>query len=106
MLAEEQKPIDLEIVRALIRATPNSWRMVQLDVEREVRADGSQAHQIAIQSPEGHGDVVMPSSELMLSLRKLDLLFERYGHPWSKVHYSVSQTDGDDWSFQAKYEYP
>jgi hypothetical protein len=48
---------------------------------------------------------VMPSSELTLGLRRLDLLFERHGHPWSKVHYTVSQTDDENWGFKAEYQY-
>jgi hypothetical protein len=102
---EEQKRIDVEIVRALILCVPKAWRAARLDAERDVAAGGDVAHRITIESPEGHADVVMPSSELMFGLRQLDLLFNKYGHPWSKVHYTVSQTDDTNWGFESKYEY-
>lgn len=104
-LQEEQRPIDLDIVQTLIAAVPESWRSATLQIERAPDAGKDESYLITIQSPEGRTEVVPPPVELMEAVRRLDQVFARHGHRWSKARYTITQADDGDWDFVALFDY-
>lgn len=104
-LQEDQGPIDLEIAEAIVESVPAAWRSAVLVAERTAEAGGAEGHRITIRNPDGRADVVVPTAEVMLAVRKLALVFARHGHPWSKATYALSQSDDGDWDFVARFEY-
>ena len=104
-LQEEQGPIDLEVAGAIVACVPESWRSAELSAERVTEPGGGERHQLTIRNPDGRTEVVVPTAEVMLAVRKLALVFARHGHPWSKAMYLLSQDDGGDWDFVARFAY-
>jgi hypothetical protein len=105
-LQEDQTPIDLDIVHALVESVPSDWRSAVLEAERVVEADGGTSHRLTIRNLQRLPEVVVPSAELMLGIRQLDLVFQKHEHPWSKVRYTITRAEDDGWDFVAQFEYP
>lgn len=104
-LQEDQGPIDLEIAEAIVESVPDAWRSAELEAECVTEAGGAESHRITIRNPDGRAEVVVPTAEVMLAVRKLARVFAQHGHPWSKARYLLSQDDDGDWDFVARFEY-
>ncbi len=104
-LQHDQAPLDAEIASELIACLPEAWSQAQLVVER-VSEGGRSGHRMGIRSPQPAKTQVRPSAELQLAVRKLDLLFQRHGHPWESVQYAVTLHESGNWKFEADFSYP
>lgn len=103
-LVDLQAPIDLEIVNALIAATPDTWNAAEMIVEREQLGE-DESMKIVISSSEGRRDIVGPTDAIYAGLYKLSDLFRGYGKIWSRVSYAVSMTPEGAWRYKIKFEY-
>ena len=104
-LQEEEQPIDQEIVNELIALTPESWRAAVLDVTYEADSGGAEGYVHDIYSPEKRREQIEPSQELFLATRRLGLLFQKHGHQWKRVRYTVEQQDDGTWKYSAAFDY-
>jgi hypothetical protein len=104
-LQEEEKPIDEEIVNQLIALTPESWRTAILEVTYEAEAGGDEGYSHEIYSAEERHEQVEPSEELFLATRRLALLFQKHGHRWKSVKYTVVQQEDGGWKYSAAFDY-
>ena len=96
-LQELERPIDEAIANALIGVTPETWRLARLEVTRSDKANGVQGFEHVITSPEGHRDIVQADDKMFELTFKLADLFEKFGKPWKKVIYTVSQVPSSPW---------
>ena len=103
-LQQEQKPLDIRIVKELIELIPETWKAAQLEATREGSAE-KETLKVSITSPELLRDVVTPDDDLLEAVRELSLVFHKYKHPWKKVRYLAKLAESGDWDFQAEYEY-
>lgn len=104
-LQELERPIDETIVSALIEATPGWWKTAKLEIVWSPKKDGIEGFQHSITSPEGHRDIVQATDAIFAATFQLADLFRRFGKPWKKVAYSVTQTKSGDWDYSADFEY-
>lgn len=104
-LQEEQRPVDVAIVRELVELSPEWWDSVALDVTRSV-VDGVEKHSHVISSPDGHRDAVIPSEALFEATYRLSQLFAGRGRAWERVSYVARQLADGSWSYQASFHYP
>lgn len=104
-LQDEQRPIDAELLNALIGCTPDTWSEILLDIERVPEGDIDESIVLRIVSLQGRRDLVDASDELMLAARRLSLLVRSYGHRLKTARYVVRQNESGDWTFTAKFTY-
>lgn len=104
-LQEEEQPIDQEIANELIALTPESWRAAVLEVTCEADPGGGEGYSHEIYSPEQRREQVEPSEELFLATRRLGLLFQKHGHQWKRVRYTVRQQKDGSWKYSAAFDY-
>jgi hypothetical protein len=104
-LQEEERPIDEQIANELISLTPESWRAAVLEVTYEGEPQGAEGYSHEIYSPDGHREPVEPSEELFRATRELGLLFQKHGHHWRRVKYTVNQQQDGSWRYSAAFEY-
>lgn len=103
-MLEKQSLIDRDLVNALIAATPETWTVAEMFVERD-DSGTNEKMTISISSPDGHKEPVGATEEIYSALYKLSDLFRANGPMWRAVSYKVSQVDHDDWSYSVKFEY-
>ncbi len=104
-LQEEERPIDEEIANELIALTPESWQSAILEVTYEADAGGDEGYSHEIYSPEKRREQVEPSDELFLATRRLALLFQKHGHQWKRVKYTIVRQDDGTWKCAAAFDY-
>lgn len=104
-LQELQQPLDIAIVNGIVASTPEHWKQIVMEASRFVESDGTETITIILASPEGHTNLVNPKPALVLALRQLSMLFAEHRKPWSKVTYKLVDAGGDNWSFQADFQY-
>ncbi len=97
---EEQGRIHREVAETLIGMTPETWKVILLEVER--RPEGLA---LVIKSPEGHREQRVPPEQLYSAIFRLDDLFAQRGTPWRKVVYRVEENARGNWDFKANFEY-
>lgn len=100
----EQRPLDIQLVRAFVECLPSTWRAARLEVTRREQG-GSVQHAVSIQGPGEHPAPVPPSDALLLAIRELDLFFTRHGDPFTRLRYEVQADAEGNWDFTARYEY-
>jgi len=105
-IQDEQTPILQDIGSALIEATPQHWRVAVLELATTHLATGVVGLQHCVTSPEGHGDLVMPTDELMEATRRLQALCEQHGQLFSRVVFEIRCDSDDEWHFDSRWEYP
>lgn len=103
-IQDQQAPIDLAIVNALIAATPETWNSARMEAERFDEGK-TERFRIVITSPEGRKEVIAPTDELTSGLIKLSDLYRMHGRLWKKVIYSVEQQPDQSWKFAAQFTY-
>ncbi|CAN7245910.1 hypothetical protein N5C55_22295 [Pseudomonas otitidis] len=104
-LYERQAPVDLEIVKALIGATPETWNSIEMHVVRTQEGE-YEGLVVDIRSPEGRGDMLEPANDVIdLLYRLLDVFREGGGTLWREVFYSVFLKDDGTWGYKVKFEY-
>lgn len=103
-LQEQQAPIDAQIVRELIAATPENWRSAKMTVERHQDGDTERVA-ISINSPEGHRELISATEEIIAAIYSLIDFFKQHGKIWAKAIYFAQLTSEDDWRFEATFEY-
>lgn len=103
-LVKRQAPIDFELANALIVATPESWRVAEMVVERDDDASHERMS-ISILSPEGYRDLVGPTEEIHAGLYKLSNLYREYGRMWSSVTYRLEQASDGNWKYSVRFTY-
>ncbi|MES1203068.1 MAG: hypothetical protein ABUS57_16655 [Pseudomonadota bacterium] len=89
-LQECQAPIDRQIVAAIIHATPESWKAVQMTAERD-EADANERMSISFLSLDGHTEPVAPTDEIYAALYALSDCFRKHGTIWDGVKYVVRE---------------
>lgn len=105
-IQDEQTPILEDIGSALIEATPQHWRAAVLELATTHPATGVVGLQHCITSPEGYGDLVAPTDELMEAGKRLQALCERHGQLFSRVIFEIRRDPDDEWLFDSRWEYP
>jgi hypothetical protein len=103
---ELEAPIDAAIVNALISATPDTWKIIVLDLEFIPPPEGgfeSVSHTIS--TPEGHRELVMATDEIFEQTFKLTELFKNHAKQWAKARYTVTERDDGTWHYAAHFTY-
>lgn len=103
-LAEQQAPIDVAIVNAMIESTPETWQEIFLTLKRVAGSIqlGNFTHELS--SPEGYPPVG-PADSLFDATYKLDKLLQLHGQMnLSKATY-IAKVVGENWSYHADFEY-
>jgi hypothetical protein len=103
-LQEKQAPIDLTLFNALIAATPETWNMADMIVER-TDENGIEKMNIEISSPEGHKDLVTATDEIYEGLYMLSDCYRGEKKMWSMVKYQVSLNNEGNWQCKASFDY-
>ncbi len=98
-----QTPIVQEICANLIRIMPPHWNSVVLTLEVPEHGPGSGLTHV-ISSPEGHGEVVMPTMDVFAATRKLELGWVERRGSYKKAIISAER-DGLDWIVKSEYEH-
>ena len=100
-LQQEETPLDIKVVSALIAVTPEWWNTATLNVERVTH----DSLRFSIKSPEKHRDYVEPSEEIYTTVQELSELFQRYNHFWQQVKYTVTLQEDGDWKYTVEFTY-
>lgn len=104
-LQSEHTPIDQRISELLLAETPESWRVIQLDIERQPQPERGDLFRLAISSPEHHPDAVFPTKEMHETAHVLADVFARHGRVWSRASYRVEVLDVDKWKYSVSFVY-
>jgi hypothetical protein len=103
-LQDEQAPIDRQIVEAVIDLLPETWESANLTVNRH-REGENEKLSIAVTSPEGHKDLILPEQHIYDLLYQLIDCFARHGRVWNQVKYALTLDDDDNWHFIIDFKY-
>lgn len=102
---EQQIPINQTILRELISITPEHWSnvmyvtMCEWDSDRIVRI----THEIS--SPDGHNDIIEPSTELLHAIQTLAQIFQSAGLRWKKMSALAHSDSEQKWRLEIEHEY-
>jgi hypothetical protein len=110
-LQEQQRLIDAELVQAMIESTPESWEQIVLTLTRLPSSASNGAARLAalgnfhheLSSPQGYAPVG-PADSLYAATYKLDELLQSAQGLLLKAVY-IARQEGDDWTFNADFEY-
>lgn len=103
-LQEQQAPIDMAIVNAMIESTPETWHEIVLTLVRKPGSSGIGGFTHELSSPEGYPPVGAAESLYEATYRLDDLLQGTAERQISKAVYRAKSV-GESWSFNAEFEY-
>lgn len=104
-LENEIAPILNAIGRELITATPEIWTSAELVVEVTYTAQRTEGMAHFISSPEGHGEVVVPTQELMDATFALLRTYRQHNKSFSALTFTVQLDAEGSWRFNSKWSY-
>jgi hypothetical protein len=106
-LQQQQGEIDLALVKALIKAIPKEWDAALLRAQRLPTSTADESsYRIAIQrGTEPGGPSADPTDDVLLQVRRLDLLFQQHGTPWKAIRYAAQRDAAGGWDFRANFDY-
>jgi|AGTN01.2.fsa_nt_gi hypothetical protein len=99
MLQDEQFSIDREIGIALLSTIDSVCSELYLEVEK---INGNQRIHIQNKST---GETIFPSDDLMVAIRKLFILHNKYQTNLRCIKYTYTKQDGTKWHFISDYTY-
>ena len=102
-LIDTQAPLDWALKNGLIEVTPASWHSAQMEIACDP-ANPKQAPAIAITSPEGRAEVVVPTLEMRQLAGQLAATFSDRAIAWKKVRYTVTRAAGGQWQDALDYQ--
>ncbi len=106
--ADVQEPIHAGIASELVSLSPEHWDSVHLELERKPYPEGlgvtgeGVAH--SIKGPDGCKEILLPTPELFVFTRQLELAFQEHGSEWRKVEYRVWYESGE-WRWEVHFQY-
>ena len=102
---EKQIPINQEIAKSMIGATPESWNEISLTVKYISSNEGYDELEYVFESPEGHKDIVSATTEVYESTAKLFNLYRDSGKQWKKIKCFAAIKGDGNWGFDCDFEY-
>lgn len=103
-IQEQQAPIDMAIVNAMIESTPETWQEIVLTLVRKPGPPSIGGFTHELSSPEGYSPVGAADSLYEATYRLDDLLQGKVEKLISKAVYRAKSV-GESWSFNAEFEY-
>ncbi len=102
---ELQEPFFKLLGDELIALTPDHWRLIKLSITHvEQPSSAGRQLECAITSPEGYTEEVIPSEQLLETVRELDDLFRSHGAGFRAAVCNVREEAPDSWRVVIDYQ--
>jgi hypothetical protein len=100
---EEQNPIDIAIIEAVILSIPEFWEAATLMLERTNEDSGLGDFRHELSSPQNHPPVMFDGFSIFEATYKLDELFDKRGLRLRKVVYHIQFNPDNSYHWTATY---
>ena len=102
---DEEALIERSIINELIAVTPEHWSKIRMVVEFRVEPGGHEGLAHTVLSPQGHRDLIEPSSKTYDLTFKLRELFKKWARGWKRADINAELDDEGAWKYEVQYEY-